>query len=121
MSGACLCNSLVVMSGKTYELEDIGGKCLPKRCPLHTALKGDHCVSAASAPGAETAKPAPPRPAVRKGKYRRRCGRGMVRTHSGCVAARRRHHRRPYDIPDELRRYDRDYGFHGFSNDGAAN
>ncbi|MGH6777013.1 MAG: hypothetical protein ACRECL_03235 [Bradyrhizobium sp.] len=124
VSGACLCNAQVVMSGKTYGLKDIGGKCLPTRCPLHTVLKGDQCIaasSAASAPGPETAKPAPPRQAVRKGKYPRRCGRGMVRTHSGCVAARRRHGRRTYDIPGELRRYYRTYGLRGFSSDAPAN
>lgn len=120
VSGTCLCNSVVVMSGKTYELEDIGGKCLPKRCPLHTVLRGNHCISTASAPGPETAKPAPPRPAIRKGKHRHRCGRGMVRTHSGCVAARRRHRKHTHDIPDELRRYYRDDGFQGLSG-GPAN
>jgi hypothetical protein len=45
----------------------------------------------------------------------------MVRTHSGCVAARRRHRGQTNDIPDELRRYYRNYGLHGFSNDGPAN
>lgn len=122
VSGTCLCNGQVVMSGKTYGLEDVGGKCLPKRCPMHTVLKGGQCIAAfstASAP--EAAKPTPPRQAVRKGTYPRRCGRGMVRTHSGCVAARRHHRRQTYDIPDELRRYYRDYGLHGFSSDGPAN
>lgn len=124
VSGTCLCTAQVVMSGKTYGLEDVGGKCLPKRCPMHTVLKGDLCIaasSAVSAPEPETAKPAPPRQAARKGKYPRRCGRGMVHTHSGCVAARRHHRRQTYDIPDELRRYYRDYGLHGFSSDGPAN
>ena len=122
VSGTCLCNGQVVMSGKTYGLEDVGGKCLPKRCPMHTVLKGDQCIAAfstASAP--ETAKPAPPRQAVRKGTYPRRCGHGLVRTHSGCVVARRRHQGRTYDIPGELRRYYRAYGIHGFSSGGPAN
>jgi hypothetical protein len=32
------------MSGETYGLELVGGKCVPKRCPLYTYLKGGKCI-----------------------------------------------------------------------------
>jgi len=47
--GTCLCNGRVTMSGETYALELVGGKCIPKRCPLDTYLKAGQCV--AGSPG----------------------------------------------------------------------
>lgn len=44
-AGACLCNGRVTMSGETYALELVGGKCIPKRCPLDTYLKAGQCVA----------------------------------------------------------------------------
>jgi hypothetical protein len=45
VSGICQCNAQVVMSGETYELEFVRGKCLPKRCPVLTIAKDGKCVS----------------------------------------------------------------------------
>jgi hypothetical protein len=46
VAGACLCDGNVTMSGETYALEFVGGKCVPKRCPDHTYLKDGKCVTA---------------------------------------------------------------------------
>ena len=43
--GACLCNGRVTMSGETYALELVGGKCIPKRCPIASYLKEGRCVA----------------------------------------------------------------------------
>ena len=43
--GTCLCNGRVTMSGETYALELVGGKCIPKRCPLDSYLKAGQCVA----------------------------------------------------------------------------
>lgn len=43
--GTCLCNGRVTMSGETYALELVSGKCIPKRCPLDTYLKAGQCVA----------------------------------------------------------------------------
>jgi len=45
VSGTCLCNGQVVMSGETYLLEYSRGKCVPKRCPVQTQRRGGKCVA----------------------------------------------------------------------------
>jgi hypothetical protein len=101
--GKCICSGQVTMDGETYLLEYSSGKCLPMRCPV-TALHDGKCGAATT-----TAQPSPEpegksRPAPRKDvkevketkdasdedERRRHCGRGMVMTRSGCVAAHRR-------------------------------
>ncbi len=87
VDGKCLCNGQVTMSGDTYLLEYSRGKCLPMRCPV-TELKEGKCTSSPTLQSTE-AEPKK-RPAARaEPETRRRCGRGMVHTRSGCVAARR--------------------------------
>jgi hypothetical protein len=44
-AGSCLCSGRVTMSGETYALEFLSGKCVPKRCPLETYLKEGKCVA----------------------------------------------------------------------------
>ena len=44
-AGRCLCSGRVTMSGETYALELLAGKCVPKRCPLETYLKDGKCVA----------------------------------------------------------------------------
>jgi hypothetical protein len=44
-AGTCLCSGRVTMSGETYALELVGGKCIPKRCPVDTYLKAGQCVA----------------------------------------------------------------------------
>jgi hypothetical protein len=106
VDGRCLCNSQVVMSGETYLLEYVRGKCVPKRCPVQTIFKGGQCVAtSAVSPGtgpepAASGKPARPKgEASEEEERRQRCGRGMVRTRSGCVAVRRRHPHPYYHLP----------------------
>lgn len=41
----CLCDGRVTMSGETYALEFLGGKCVPKRCPDKTYLRDGKCVA----------------------------------------------------------------------------
>jgi hypothetical protein len=45
LAGTCLCDGRVTMSGETYALELLGGKCVPKRCPVDTFLKEGKCVA----------------------------------------------------------------------------
>jgi hypothetical protein len=45
VAGTCLCTGRVTMSGETYALELVGGKCVPKRCPVDTYLKAGQCVA----------------------------------------------------------------------------
>lgn len=45
VAGICLCDGRVTMSGETYALEFVGGKCVPKRCPDKTYLKDGKCVA----------------------------------------------------------------------------
>ncbi len=45
VAGSCLCIGRVTMSGETYALELLGGKCVPKRCPVDTYLKAGQCVA----------------------------------------------------------------------------
>ncbi|HEY2248327.1 MAG TPA: hypothetical protein VGH70_12845 [Bradyrhizobium sp.] len=96
VSGACMCNGQVVMSGETYLLEYTNGKCLPKRCPVSTEMRDGKCSSVSAVAPASTPEPEPKaKPKETKdadeGEHHHGCGRGMVRTHSGtCVVARRR-------------------------------
>jgi hypothetical protein len=71
VAGTCFCNGRVTMSGETYALELVGGKCVPKRCPLYTYLKEGKCIetgdkASVSPAGPATSRmkpiPAPPRP-----------------------------------------------------------
>jgi len=94
VTGSCLCNGQVVMSGETYLLEYTGGKCVPKRCPVETLLKDGKCIatSAASPSPApeERGTPAAAKEASEAEEHHHRCRHGMVRTRAGCVAAWRR-------------------------------
>jgi hypothetical protein len=100
VSGKCICSGQVTMDGETYLLEYSGGKCLPMRCPV-TALRNGKCGAATTSaqPSAEPdskSRLAPAKEAKEsqerseEDEHRRHCGHGMVATHSGCVAARRR-------------------------------
>jgi hypothetical protein len=97
VSGKCMCNGQVTMDGETYLLEFANGKCLPMRCPV-TALRDGKCSASSSAKAMQEPETRE-RPARREsresgdedGEPRRRCGRGMVYTRSGCVAEHRRH------------------------------
>ncbi len=92
VSGTCLCTAEVVMSGETYELEYANGQCVPKRCPVQTVDKDGKCIAISainSQPGTEAkAKPAAEETKGKDAKPHR-CGHGRVRTHAGCVTARR--------------------------------
>jgi len=46
VAGICLCNGRVTMSGESYELEFLGGKCVPKRCPDKSYLKDGNALPA---------------------------------------------------------------------------
>jgi hypothetical protein len=112
VSGTCLCTGQVVMSGETYGLEYVNGKCVPKRCPEQTVMKGGRCLAistTAAAPAVEATKPAAPKEADDEDEHRRRCGKGMVHTHAGCAPARRRYPVGLGAIPSELQRYYRNY------------
>jgi hypothetical protein len=83
------------MSGETYLLEYINGKCVPRRCPISTEMRNGKCLSVSAAEPepapAPKAKPKEVREDADEGEHHRGCGRGMVRAHSGdCVIARRR-------------------------------
>jgi hypothetical protein len=104
VDGRCLCNRQVVMSGEIYLLEYVRGKCVPKRCPVQTLLRGGKCVaisdtSPATGPEpADIGRPAPPKQeASGEAERRLHCGHGMVRTRFGCATVHRRHPR-----PDSL-------------------
>ncbi len=45
VTGICLCDGRVTMSGETYALEFLGGKCVPKRCPDKSYLRDGKCVA----------------------------------------------------------------------------
>lgn len=45
VGGVCLCSGRVTMSGETYALEFVGGKCVPKRCPERSYLRDGKCVA----------------------------------------------------------------------------
>lgn len=93
-SGVCLCDRRVVMSGDEYALEYVNGKCVPQRCPIAAAKEGT-CPPAPVRAGAREPeeKTRPPSPGVveNESEHRRHCGRGMVRTRSGCVPGRHRY------------------------------
>jgi hypothetical protein len=126
VDGKCLCTGQVVMSGETYLLEYSRGKCLPKQCPVQTLLKDGKCVAtSASSPVtspelAGSSQAAPPKeaaqdPATEEPERRYRCGRGTVRTRSGCTAAHRRFSRFSMG-PGSLRRhYYRMYRFPAYA------
>jgi hypothetical protein len=115
VTGTCLCNAQVVMSGETYLLEYANGKCVPKRCPVQTLLKDGKCIAtSAASPGAEPVEKSKPASTdvSEEDEHRHRCGHGMVRTHAGCVAARRR---LPVIYGNGLGGYYRTYQFPGVS------
>jgi hypothetical protein len=99
VDGKCLCNGQVVMSGETYLLEHVRGKCVPRQCPVQTLLKDGKCVAtSADAPAtspdlADSPKPAHPKEAAEEVEHHDRCGQGRVPTRSGCAAAHRKYHR----------------------------
>ena len=47
VSGTCLCDRHVIMSGEEYALDYVNGKCVPQRCSI-AALKEGKCVSTAA-------------------------------------------------------------------------
>jgi hypothetical protein len=118
VSGTCMCNGQVVMSGETYLLEYTNGKCVPKRCPVSTEMRNGKCtavsaVTPASAPE-PTAKPKDSKD-TDEGETHHGCGRGMVRTHNGnCVVARRK--LPAIAAPPGLSQYYRNYQFPGNSS-----
>ena len=107
VSGQCICNGQVTMSGETYLLEYSNGKCLPMRCPV-TAMSPDGKCGAASSPAPSLAsepkgeskddskRESRGRPAREArdtrddaDEPRHRCGHGRVLTRGGCVPAHR--------------------------------
>ncbi|MET4384715.1 hypothetical protein ABIB73_000450 [Bradyrhizobium sp. F1.4.3] len=81
VTGQCLCNSQVTMSGQVYDLEFAKGQCVPKRCP-----RDGFCATAAAKPDADVS------PKLSSEDRPRDCGRGMVATRHGCMPARHRSH-----------------------------
>jgi len=124
VTGTCLCNRRVIMSGEEYALEYVNGKCVPQRCSI-AALKDGKCASAAAKSGnpepEEKAKPAAPKLASEGEEPRHHCGRGMIHTHSGCVPARRRIPGFYQSGPAGLSGYYRSYQFPGYSSSGPPN
>ena len=117
VSGTCLCNGQVVMSGETYGLEYVNGKCVPKRCPEQTVLKSGKCIAlstSAAVPEPAAAKPASAKETADEEEHRRHCEHGIVHTHSGCAPARRRSPVGIGAIPPDLQRYYRNYQTRGF-------
>jgi hypothetical protein len=45
VAGICLCDGRVTMSGESYALEFLSGKCVPKRCADRSYLKEGKCVA----------------------------------------------------------------------------
>jgi hypothetical protein len=117
VSGACMCNGQVIMSGETYLLEYTNGKCVPKRCPVSTEMRDGKCSSVSAVTPAATPEPEPrakPKEAkdADEGEHHRGCGRGTVRTHNGdCVVARRK--MPAIAAPPGLTQYYRNYQFPG--------
>ena len=124
VSGTCLCNRRVIMSGEEYALEYVNGKCVPQHCSI-AALKDGKCVSAVAKSGnpepEEKARPAAPKLASEGEEPRHHCGRGMIRTHSGCVPARRRVPGFYESGPAGLSGYYRAHQFPGYSSSGPQN
>jgi hypothetical protein len=88
VSGKCLCNGQVTMSGEVYLLEYSRGKCVPMRCPVNE-LKDGKCTTSPTLQSTDAEPKKRPAPRAER-ETRRRCGRGMVETRFGCVAAHRR-------------------------------
>jgi hypothetical protein len=124
VAGTCLCNRRVIMSGEEYALEYVNGKCVPQRCSI-AALKDGKCVSAVAKSGngepEEKTKPAPPKLASEDEEPRHHCGRGMIRTHAGCVSLRRRIPGFYESGPAGLPGYYRSYQFPGNSSPSPQN
>ena len=59
VSGACMCNGQVIMSGETYLLEYTNGKCVPKRCPVSTEMRDGKCTSVSAVTPASAPEPEP--------------------------------------------------------------
>ncbi len=117
VSGSCMCNGQVIMSGETYLLEYTNGKCVPKRCPVSTEMRDGKCISVSAVTPADTPEPEPKaKPKETKdaddGDHHHGCGRGMARTHNGnCVVARRK---MPTIVPPPgLSQYYQNYQFPG--------
>jgi hypothetical protein len=111
VSGTCLCTGQVVMSGETYGLEYVNGKCVPKRCPEQTVPRGGKCLAistTAVSPEPEATRSAAPKEAD-EDEHRHRCAKGMVHARSGCVPARHRYRLGIGAIPPDLQRYYRNY------------
>lgn len=125
VSGACMCNGQVIMSGETYSLEYTNGKCVPKRCPVSTEMRDGKCISVSAVTPASPPEPEPKaNPKETKdaddGEHHHGCGRGMVRTHSGnCVVARRR--APVVGAPPGLGQYYRSYQFPGNASANPQN
>jgi hypothetical protein len=125
VAGACQCNAQVVMSGQTYDLEFVRGKCVPKLCPVLTVAKDGKCVAtSAKSDGVEPdtkAGAASPKAlneeASDDDEHRRPCGHGMIRTRSGCAPSHRRHpgYAAPVGLGGYPGYYDRLYKFPGYS------
>ena len=81
VTGTCLCDGQVTMSGQVYDLELSRGKCVPKRCP-----REGPCVTAAAKPESD----ASPRLSSDEPERPRACAKGMVATRHGCVPVRHR-------------------------------
>jgi hypothetical protein len=119
VSGTCLCTGEVVMSGETYALEFENGKCLPRRCPEQTLLRGGKCIAISSTAAApepeETAKPASraETPGEHGEEKNQHCARGMVRSRTGCVAAQHRYQTNTSGAQSDPRRYYRTYPMPG--------
>lgn len=124
VSGTCLCDRHVIMSGEEYALEYVNGKCIPQRCSI-AALKEGRCVATAAKSGntepEERVKPAPPKLASEGEEHPHHCGRGMIRTRSGCVPARRRIQGFYQSGPAGLSGYYRSYQFPGYSSSSPPN
>ena len=124
VAGTCMCTRRVIMSGEEYALEYVNGKCVPQRCPI-AALKDGTCVSAAPRSGSgepeEETKPTPPKLASEDEEHPHHCGRGMIRTRSGCVPARRRFQSLYESGRTGLSGYFRSHQFPGYSNSGPPN
>jgi hypothetical protein len=124
VNGTCLCSGQVVMSGETYGLEYVNGKCVPKHCPEQTVLRSGKCLAistTAAAPEPEAAKPAAAKETDEEDEQRHHCGKGMVHSHSGCVPARHRYPVGIGTIPPDLQRYYRNYQVPGFSSAAPGN
>jgi hypothetical protein len=124
VSGTCLCDRHVIMSGEEYALEYVNGKCVPQRCSIAALNKGRCVATAAKSPNSqpeESVKPGPPKLASEGEDHPHRCGRGMIRTRSGCVPARRRYHGFYESGPAGVPGYYRPYQFPGYSSSSPPN